>query len=241
MAIVLKNEMISPGIYEMDLEYSGEVKPGQFFMVRAWDKDPLLSRPISVHNYELGRLTFLYQVVGKGTEILKHLTVGETVTIQGPYGNGFPEIKEDLCVIGGGIGVAPLYYLVKKYKEENPLGKCRVYLGFRDAAYCVKKYEKIADEVILDIGGIITKEVTVHPDEVVMTCGPEVMMKSVASLVGKGQVVYVSLESHMACGIGACLGCTCETEHGNKKVCKDGPVFLREEVFYDPCFRNKIQ
>lgn len=233
MAIIQRNKSVNTGIYEMVLEYTGEIKPGQFFMVRAWDKDPLLSRPISVHNYEPGKLTFLYQVVGKGTEILAGLAPGDDVTIQGPYGNGFPEIKEDLCVVGGGIGVAPLFYLVKKYKEENPLGKCRVYLGFRDEAYCVEAYKKIADEVILDIGGIITKKVTVHPDEVVMTCGPEIMMKSVADLVGKDNMVYVSLESHMACGIGVCLGCTCETKNGNRKVCKDGPVFLREEVFYD--------
>lgn len=232
MAIIRSNTCLSPLIYKMTLDFTGVVLPGQFFMLRAWDKDPLLSRPISVHDYEEGKLSFLYQVVGKGTKILAGLKSGDDLTLQGPYGNGFPEIKGDLCVVGGGIGIAPLYYLVKQYKEKNPGGSCRVYLGFREDSYCVEAYQAIADEVILDIGGIITNALKIRPKEVVMTCGPEIMMASVAKAVPVENPVYVSMEAHMACGIGACLGCTCETKSGNKKVCKDGPVFLRDEVFY---------
>lgn len=232
MAVILTNTSVSPGIYKMMVDFTGDAKPGQFFMLRAWDKDPLLSRPISVHDYTPGKLTFLYQVVGKGTEILARLQTGDDVTIQGPYGNGFPKITGDLCVVGGGIGTAPLYYLVRNYKVENPNGKCRVYLGFRDIAYGVDAFEALADEVVVDVGGIITHKLSVLPDETVVTCGPEIMMEAVAKVVSPDNAVYVSLEAHMACGIGACLGCTCETKSGNKKVCKDGPVFLREEVFY---------
>ncbi|MCG2730873.1 MAG: dihydroorotate dehydrogenase electron transfer subunit [Acetobacterium sp.] len=232
MAIILTNSSVSPGIYKMTVDFTGDVKPGQFFMLRAWDKDPLLSRPISVHDYTPGQLTLLYQVVGKGTEILARLQTGDDVTIQGPYGNGFPIITGDLCVVGGGIGTAPLYYLVRSYKAENPSGKCRVYLGFRDTAYGVDAFEALADELIQDVGGIITHKLAVLHDETVVTCGPEIMMEAVAKVVPLENTVYVSLEAHMACGIGACLGCTCETRSGNKKVCKDGPVFLREEVFY---------
>ena len=232
MAIIHSTACISPGIYKINVDFAGPVLPGQFFMLRAWDKDPLLSRPISVHDYEAGKLTFLFQVVGKGSEILSRLKPGDELEIQGPYGSGFPEINGDLCVVGGGIGVAPLYYLVKQYKEKNPQGTCRVYLGFRENSYCVKAFEAIADEVILDVGGIITHQLIVKSDEVVMTCGPEMLMASVAEKVPLENKVYVSMEAHMACGIGACLGCTCETKSGNKKVCQDGPVFLREEVFY---------
>ncbi|URN85742.1 dihydroorotate dehydrogenase electron transfer subunit [Acetobacterium wieringae] len=231
MAVILSNSLVSAGIFKMTVAFTGDVKPGQFFMLRAWDKDPLLSRPISVHNYEAGQLTFLYQVVGKGTEILARLQVDDEVTIQGPYGNGFPEITGDLCVVGGGIGTAPLYYLLRHYRDQNPTGKCRVYLGFRDIAYGVEAFAALADEVVLDVGGIITDKLSVIPSETVVTCGPEIMMAAVASAVPTENTVYVSLEAHMACGIGACLGCTCETRSGNKKVCKDGPVFLREEVF----------
>ncbi|WP_296557471.1 dihydroorotate dehydrogenase electron transfer subunit [uncultured Acetobacterium sp.] len=231
MALILNNIAISPGIFKMTVAFTGVVKPGQFFMLRAWDKDPLLSRPISVHNYESGQLTFLYQVVGKGTEILSQLQTDDQVTIQGPYGNGFPEITGDLCVVGGGIGTAPLYYLVRHYQEQNPTGKCRIYLGFRDSAYGVDAFEALADEMILDVGGIITDKLVVLASETVVTCGPEIMMETVAKTVPVDNTVYVSLEAHMACGIGACLGCSCETRSGNKKVCKDGPVFVREEVF----------
>lgn len=232
MAVILSNDVVSRGIYKMTVAFTGTVLPGQFFMLRAWDKDPLLSRPISVHDYEDGKLTFLYQVVGKGTEILAGLKPQSEVTLQGPLGNGFPQIKEDLCVVGGGIGIAPLYYFVKNYRKHNPKGKCRVYLGFRDVAYGVEAFKAVADEVNLDIGGIITEQLQVAADEVVVTCGPEVMMRSVAKVTPAENRVYVSLEAHMACGIGACLGCTCETKYGNRKVCKDGPVFLREEVLY---------
>ena len=145
MAVIRTNVSVSSGIYKMTVDFTGNVKPGQFFMLRAWDKDPLLSRPISVHDYTPGKLTFLYQVVGKGTEILSGLLPGGDVTIQGPYGNGFPEITGDLCVVGGGIGTAPLYYLVRNYKAANPNGKCRVYLGFRDTAYGVDAFEALAD------------------------------------------------------------------------------------------------
>jgi len=232
VAIIQSNDCLIPLIYKMTVDFTGEVLPGQFFMLRAWDKDPLLSRPVSVHDYEDGRLTFLYQVVGKGTKILSRLKPGDNLEIQGPYGNGFPAINGNLCVVGGGIGIAPLYYLVKQYKENNPLGICRVYLGFRENSYGVEAFKSIANQVIIDIGGIITHQLKVKPDEVIMTCGPEMLMAAVAEKVPLENKVYVSMEAHMACGIGACLGCTYETKSGNKKVCKDGPVFLREEVFY---------
>jgi dihydroorotate dehydrogenase electron transfer subunit len=231
MALIHKNIAIAPGVFRMTVDFSGAVRPGQFFMLRAWDKDPLLSRPISVNDHEGGKLTFLYQVVGKGTKILSSLEPGDEVTLLGPFGNGFPEITGDLCVVGGGIGTAPLYYLVRDFRKKNPKRKCRVYLGFRDTAYGVEAFKALADEVVLDIGGIITNQLAVKPEETVVTCGPEIMMAAVAKVTPPENQVYVSLEAHMACGIGACLGCTCETRNGNKKVCKDGPVFLREEVF----------
>ncbi|MDO4289219.1 MAG: dihydroorotate dehydrogenase electron transfer subunit [Eubacterium sp.] len=229
MAVILNNICVAPGIYKMDLAYpEAQVGAGQFFMLRAWDKDPLLSRPISVHNYEDGCLTFLYQVVGKGTEILAALEPGDDVKLQGPYGNGFPDVDADLVVVGGGIGVAPLYYVCRDFKAKHPDKKLRVYLGFRDTAYQVEAFERVADEVIVDIGGIVTHRVEANPGEVFFTCGPEIMMKSLCEVVPSDNPVYVSLEAHMACGIGACLGCTCKTSEGNKKVCKDGPVFTRE-------------
>ncbi|WKY46283.1 dihydroorotate dehydrogenase electron transfer subunit [Eubacteriaceae bacterium ES3] len=232
MAIILENVMMQPGIMKMTLEYQeNNVLPGQFFMLRAWDKDPLLSRPISVFDFEPGKLVFLYQVVGKGTQIFQKLNVGDSVEIQGPYGNGFPEIDNNLVIVGGGIGVAPLFYLAKNFKIKNPTKQCRAYLGFRDIPYTVNLFESICDEITVNVGGIITDDVKISESDTVMTCGPEIMMKALSNIIPATTPVYVSLEAHMACGIGACLGCTCQTKSGNKKVCKDGPVFLREEVF----------
>jgi len=228
VALILDNQFVAEGIYKMDVAYDGEVGVGQFFMLRAWDKDPLLSRPISVHNYENGVLTFLYQIVGKGTQLLSKLEKDDTVELQGPYGKGFPDVDADLVVVGGGIGVAPLYYVCRDFKKKHPDRSLRVYLGYRDTAYCVEEFDAVADEVVVDIGGIITHRVEARSGEVFFTCGPEIMMKSLCDIVPAENPVYVSLEAHMACGIGACLGCTCETSEGNKKVCKDGPVFTRE-------------
>lgn len=232
MALILENQELQPGIMKMTLAYQEKnVRPGQFFMLRAWDKDPLLSRPISVYDYQPGKLSFLYQVVGKGTAILKELRSGNELEIQGPYGNGFPQIDTDLLIIGGGIGIAPLFYLARDFKTKNPHKKCRAYLGFRDNPYVTEAFEAICDEVVINVGGIITDDVKTNNSETVMTCGPEIMMKAVSMIIPDSTNVYVSLEAHMACGIGACLGCSCQTKNGNKKVCKDGPVFLREEVF----------
>lgn len=232
MAIILENIELQPGIMKMTLAYNEKmVVPGQFFMLRAWDKDPLLSRPISVYDFEPGKLSFLYQVVGKGTTLLKSLTKGDTVNVQGPYGNGFPEFNTDLVIVGGGIGVAPLYYLAKDFKQKNPDRTCRAYLGFREQPYSLDAFKAVCDDVVTNVGGIITDDVKVVDSETIVTCGPEIMMKAVSKLISPDNKVYVSLEAHMACGIGACLGCTCQTKTGNKKVCKDGPVFLREEVF----------
>lgn len=231
MAIIRSNVCLQPGIMKMELDYQGEVKPGQFFMVRAWDKDPLLSRPISVFDYHRGMLSFLYQLVGRGTKIMASLKVGDALEIQGPYGNGFPEIEGDLCLVGGGIGIAPLYYLLRSFKENNPQRKCRAYLGFREKPYCIEVFKAIADECIIDIGGVIIDSVVAKKDETIVACGPDKMITALCQKIDRKIPLFVSLEAHMACGVGACLGCTCKTASGNKKVCKDGPVFAREEVF----------
>jgi dihydroorotate dehydrogenase electron transfer subunit len=219
---------MADGIYLMEVAWEGVVAPGQFFMVRAWEKDPLLSRPISVHDYKDGVVTFLYQVVGRGTTILSGMEPMDTVTLEGPYGNGFPKVESNLVAVGGGIGIAPLFYACRQFKAENPKRKLRVYLGFRDESYQVEAFDAVADEVTVDIGGIITQHVEVKRGETVFTCGPRVMMNALCTVVPEKHPVYLSLESRMACGMGACLGCTIETAQGNKKVCKDGPVFERE-------------
>ena len=234
MAKVKDNVHVQDNIYLLSVEYTGICKMGQFFMLRCWDIDPLLSRPISVYDYNEGELHFLYQVIGKGTEKLSKLRKDDEITLQGPYGNGFPYVAHmNITLIGGGMGIAPLFYTARELKKMNEDREINIYLGFRKASPLIEKFQKEFPKVIVNIGGIITDEVIYKKDEIIYTCGPEAMMEKVCKEgVRQGVIVYASVEKNMACGVGACLGCTCKTTKGNKRTCKDGPVFLGDEIIY---------
>ncbi len=238
---VISNDEIFENIKLMRVEYSGNVKPGQFFMLRCWDDatPPLLPRPISVHDYKDGVLTFLYEVKGTGTQKIAQLSKGDEIALTGSAGNGFPinDIKGKVAVVSGGIGIAPLLYLVKRLTD------CTVdlFTGFRDTPYAIDSFKPFVNSVNIatDTGnvgqkGFVTDLFNVTDYDVVLTCGPEIMMEKLARNCIKNNVeVYVSKENKMACGIGACLGCTCKTKNGGKSVCKDGPVFKGTEVYYE--------
>lgn len=227
--------------------------PGQFFMLRAWDKleAPLLSRPISVHDFDpaTGTLTFLYQIKGPGTEKLAALAAGDTLTLTGPCGNGFdvPALAARLrqqkaggrarvAVVGGGIGTAPLLLLCKQLARHGI--EPELYAGYRDEPYALEEFVPCCASVTVssDSGavghhGVITEVFPAGVYDLVLACGPTVMMTAVWRLcAGKGVPCLVSLENKMACGLGACLGCTCHTKVGPKTVCRDGPVFDAGEV-----------
>lgn len=218
---------------------------GQFYMLRCWGaaETPVLSRPISVHDVDEreGTLTFLYQIKGEGTQKLAHLAWGQTLTLTGPCGNGFDVAAAAaagrVAVVGGGIGVAPLLLLCRELAAAGC--KPELYAGFRDAPYALEDFLPYcaAISVATDSGavgyhGLVTG--ILHPEEfdLVLTCGPNVMMQGVYRLCAeKGVPCLASLERKMACGLGACLGCTCMTKVGPRTVCKDGPVFDAREVF----------
>ena len=218
---------------------------GQFYMLRCWGaaETPVLSRPISVHDVDEreGTLTFMYQIKGEGTQKLAHLAWGQTLTLTGPCGNGFDVAAAAaagrVAVVGGGIGVAPLLLLCRELAAAGC--KPELYAGFRDAPYALEDFLPYcaAISVATDSGavgyhGLVTG--ILHPEEfdLVLTCGPNVMMQGVYRLCAeKGVPCLASLERKMACGLGACLGCTCHTKVGPKTVCQDGPVFPAQEVF----------
>ena len=218
---------------------------GQFYMLRAWaaNESPVLSRPISVHDMdpEEGSLTFLYQIKGEGTQKLAHLAWGQTLTLTGPCGNGFDAAAAakagKVAVVGGGIGTAPLLLLCKELSAAG----CRpdLMVGFRDKVYGLEAFEPYCAKIDIatDTGavghhGLVTDLLDPAGYDLVLTCGPGVMMRGVAKLCqAAGTPCLASLENKMACGLGACLGCTCHTKVGPKTVCKDGPVFPAEEVF----------
>lgn len=236
MSEVLMNERISKDFWLMRVKERNAAVMGQFYMLRAWREYPLLSRPVSVFDTDGESVSFLYKAVGKGTEIFAGLKAGEEITLDGPHGNGFPHAEGRIALVGGGVGIAPLYLTAKTLKRENPDTVVDIYLGFSDEALLADRYEQVADRVMVNVGGFVTDDIDPLQYDGIMTCGPEIMMKVLVKKcksAGARAPVYVSVENRMACGIGACLVCTCKTRAGNKRACKDGPVILGSEVFGD--------
>lgn len=230
--IILSNEEISKDIFLMRLDFKCECSPGQFFMVRAWNKDPILSRPLSICDYEDGILTFLYERVGKGTALLSNMKEGAKLTLLGPLGNSYAVPKNKrTALIGGGVGIAPLYYIAKKAVTAPDL-----FVGFRDEVYLADHMESyIANSyVATETGqfgqkGFVTELIDFEKYDECFICGPTGMLQAILQKNPSCEV-YASLESHMACGFGACLGCALKTVHGTKHVCKDGPIFKGKEI-----------
>lgn len=234
---IIKNEKVSKNIYRLSCEFAGIIKPGQFFMLKTLDNSYLLPRPISVHDSCENTVTFLYRTEGKGTTKISTLREDDQIQLFGPLGNGFDidNLSGKTAVVGGGIGIAPLLYLVKA------LGKnADVFLGFKDEenSYVVDEFKKYADITIVvtedgSMGkkGFVTDFISYNEYGTVLTCGPEIMMNKIINNCMENNVkCYVSLERRMACGMGVCLGCTVETKNGNKRACKDGPVFSSDEL-----------
>jgi dihydroorotate dehydrogenase electron transfer subunit len=238
-AEVLSNKQITDGIYKLILRGQFQGEPGQFYMLRAWEEEPVLSRPISIEAIDDESITFLYQVVGKGTKILSKLEKKNKLTIQGPLGNTFPVqgIHGKVGIITGGIGIAPMEFVVKSLKVDS----IDFYCGFRNKSYLIDEIKEYVANISISTEtgsegheGYVTDLFKPENYDVVLCCGPEVMMNKVVKMCNDKKVtLYVSMEKHMACGIGACLVCTCKTVDGNKRTCKDGPVFLGSEVILD--------
>lgn len=230
-AKILENVEVSKNVFKLVLEGKFKGNPGQFYMLKSWEESPLLPRPFGICDLKDNSITFLYEVVGKGTGIMSSLRVGEYMEILGPLGNGF-EIFENKksAIVSGGIGIAPMIYLSKFLKNVD------LYTGFRDTPYMTNAFENISKNIIsTDTGsygekGFITDFVEDKYD-VIYACGPNPMMRSLKNR-NLSAKEYYSLEAHMACGIGACLGCTVKTVNGLKRVCKDGPIFEKDEVIF---------
>lgn len=241
--IVYSNEEISKDVYKMIIKGKYDITPGQFYMLRSWSIEPYLSRPISVHGVCEEGIIFLYQVFGQGTEILSRLKEGDKIDILGPLGNGFDieNISGKVAVVVGGIGIAPMYEVMKKLKEKNKNIKIDLYAGFRNNVYSVDYMEKFADKVVIStedgsVGykGYVIDKLDTSQYDYILSCGPTPMMKALKKMAEEtNTIAYFSLEEHMACGIGACLGCTCNTIRGKERICKEGPVFLGKDVSFD--------
>lgn len=223
---VIENRYVGEGMYYIKVGGSFEARMGQFYMLRAWDKYPLLSRPISIYQIDDEGISFLYKLVGEGTKIISNLKPGDPIKLEGPYGNGFEKVEGRVALVGGGIGIAPLYMVAQN------IPNCDIYLGFRDQPIMLEDYRAVCKDLYTTSGDtLVTDIINVEDYDYILTCGPTPMMKKLMEMVdGTKTRVQVSLENHMACGVGACLVCTCKTHSGNKKICKDGPVFWGEDV-----------
>ncbi len=233
---VFSNEKIEEGMYKLTIKGKFDVKPGQFYLLRAWDIEPILSRPISIHDKDDDSISFLYNVVGKGTQLLAKLKKEDEIKITGPLGNGFQvdKLKGKVALVAGGIGIAPMLLLAKQLKKEDT----DLFVGFRKNSKIVDNVEKYVNNLYLSTEngekghkGYVTDILKPENYDVVVCCGPEIMMSKVIKMCEKvGVTSYVSMENRMACGIGACLVCTCKTKDGRKRTCNEGPVFLGEEL-----------
>ena len=233
--VIQSNREIGKNTYEMVLTgETGEIRPGQFVDIRL--PGYYLRRPISVCDFAPGRLTLIYKVVGHGTEYMAGLTPGAALDVLTGLGNGYDTAPsgERPLLIGGGACVPPLYALAKRLLAEGK--RPRAILGFNTADEVFYPEEFLALGVPVTVTTVdgsrgVRGFVTDAMDggyTYFYTCGPEAMMRAVfQKSVTSGQF---SLEERMGCGFGACMGCTCRTKTGHKRVCKDGPVFVKEEL-----------
>lgn len=231
-------------------QIAGTAQPGQFVMARVGDSlDPLLRRPFSIHRVSGdGELSLLFKVVGKGTGLLAGLTPGSSLNLIGPLGKGFTiNPQGSFCMIGGGMGIAPLYFLSQVFRQANLSGNDQpILLGAQTQTELLKLAEEFTelgysvltatDDGTLGHHGFVTEllDEILQKVQQVYVCGPIPMMQIVATKCkAAGVSCEVSLETHMACGLGACLGCTFPAQGGGyKHVCKDGPVLSADEVVW---------
>lgn len=253
--LVVRHIRLSRDLFELELtvpKLAAECEPGQFVHVKVGVEDsPLLRRPLSLYDVdrEQGRIILLYKVVGRGTGLLSRVPVGDYVDIMGPLGRGFtlPGPECNALLVGGGVGIAPLIFLARVLKSRN----CRVKVlhGTRtgDELVAAERLEQIGAEYMTatmdgsnGFKGLVTELLNSEIDpqwaQFLYTCGPEPMMAVVAGYARDHNLPgQVSLEEHMACGVGACLGCARQTRADEQKyikVCKDGPVFDVNDVFW---------
>lgn len=247
-AEITKTGCLATGIYEMWFKtekIAQAAGPGQFISVYSNDGSRLLPRPISICRIDGENLRIVYRVAGKGTEEFSRMKAGETLNIQGPLGNGYdltaPYAQKKAVLFGGGIGIPPMLELAKQLHCEK-----EIVLGYRDELFLNEEFEPYGRVTIATEDGscgtrgnvLDAVEANGIDAEVIYACGPTPMLRAVKAYALKHNIeAYVSLEEKMACGIGACLACVCQStqidEHSqvhNKRVCKEGPVFNVKEV-----------
>ncbi len=236
---VISNKRIAKNVYEMKLEgdTSAIIAPGQFVNIKIEGK--FLRRPISICDYSENSLTLIYKVVGKGTSIMSAMQENTWLDILVGLGNGFntSDSGENPVLIGGGVGVPPMFKLAKDLISEGK--KVSVIIGFNkeEEVFYEDEFKAIGADVFvatvdgsLGTKGFVTDVLKDINYSYFYTCGPERMLKAVYNTsITSGQL---SFEERMGCGFGVCMGCSCKTKYGNKRICADGPVLEKEEIIW---------
>ena len=236
---VISNEKIAKDVFKMVMEGdTTSIACGQFVNIQI--EGLYLRRPISVCEVVGDKLTIIYKVVGKGTEVMSAMTEGTALDVLTGLGNGYnlAESGDKPLLIGGGVGVPPMYQLAKDLVAEGK--SVTVILGFNKAEeiFYEDEFKALGAEVFVatvdgSVGtkGFVTDVMKTLSDYTyVYTCGPEPMLKAVYNeSKTSGQF---SFEERMGCGFGACMGCSCKTKYGNKRICKEGPVLTKEEIIW---------
>ncbi len=236
---VASNTKLTENVFKMVLsgDTSAVTASGQFINIQL--AGHYLRRPISIFDCNENELSIIYKVVGVGTEQMSKMLPGEKLDCLVGLGNGFDlSLSGDKpVVIGGGVGVPPMFYLAKKLIAQGK--SVTAILGFNkaDEIFCKEDFEAIGAKVIVatadgsvGVKGFVTDALKDVDYTYFYTCGPEPMLKAVYNnSVTSGQL---SFEERMGCGFGACMGCSCKTKYGNKRICKDGPVLVKEEIIW---------
>jgi len=237
---IKENTPLTANVFKMRLkgDTSDITRPGQFVNIKL--DNFYLRRPISVCDCEEGSLTLIYKVVGGGTEAMSKMLPGEKLDVLSGLGNGYDTAftGERPLLIGGGVGVPPLYMLAKKLIEEGK--RVSVILGFNteDEVFYEEEFKALGCKVSVTtvdgtrgIKGYVTEAMKSEDYTYFCACGPEAMLKAVYT--NSNTSGQLSFEERMGCGFGACMGCSCKTLTGNKRICKDGPILVKEEILWN--------
>jgi dihydroorotate dehydrogenase electron transfer subunit len=238
---ILSNRLIASNTWEITLACDTGVftAPGQFVNIKV--EGCYLRRPLSVCHAEDGVLTLVYKVVGEGTEIMSGMKPCEVLNLLYPLGNGFDTTccdgnAERIVLVGGGAGLPPLYGLAKKLISEGKKPDLLMGFGTKDDIFYEREFNNLGISVCVATmdGSRGAKGTVLDASEGrtwdrMFACGPEAMLHAVRDLAPEGQF---SFESRMGCGFGVCMGCSCQTKYGDKRICVDGPVLTKEEIIW---------
>ena len=243
---VVYQSCIAAGVYSIWLQtaqIAAAAVPGQFVSVYSNNASRILPRPISICeiNKNSGMIRLVYRVVGEGTEEFSHLVPGDSVDIMGPLGNGFSLQEKSALLIGGGIGIPPMLELAKQWPGEKA-----VVAGYKDEPFLLDDFAQYAkvytatEDGSSGVKGTVIDAIRANQlqADVICACGPTPMLRALKAYAQENGIeCWISMEERMACGVGACLACVCQSTEvdghshvHNKRICKDGPVFRAEEV-----------